>query len=176
MGIDVSMDKVTSKVFDNFKKLTPALFSLAIISGLLLFLPESILQKMALINLSDSLKMIIGFVFLLCVALIVTIVLFSLFGKLLSSRKYKRFRMNQKKKLEHLSQQQRMIINELMHSNDKSIQLDANSGDTIYLLSNLFIHQPQQIISVDYDNAMIFTYVPEPWLIDLYNEKPELFK
>ena len=176
MGIDASIDNISSKVFDNFKKLTPALFSLAIISGLLLFLPENILKKMALDNLPDTLKMIIGVVFLLCVALIVTIVLFSLFSKLSYKRKYRQFKKNQKKKLVNLSPQQRRIIHKLMHSNDKSIQLDANSGDTIYLKTNLFIHQPQQIFSVGFDNEMILTYVPEPWLIDLYSEEPELFK
>ena len=48
MGIDISADNISSKVLDNFKKLTPALLSLVIISGSLLFLPEDILQKMAL--------------------------------------------------------------------------------------------------------------------------------
>ena len=39
MGVDVSID--TSKIFENFKKLTPALIAVLIFTGLILFLPES---------------------------------------------------------------------------------------------------------------------------------------
>ena len=176
MGIDISADSISSKVFDNFKKLTPALLSLAIISGSLLFLPESILQKMALGNLSESVKRIVGTVFLLSVALILTIVFFSLVRMLYANHRHKRFIRDQQKKLERLSQQQKSIITALMQSDDKTIKLNANSGDTIYLQTNLFIHQPQQFFSVGCDDEMIMTYVPEPWLIDLYNTKHELFK
>ncbi len=104
-----------------------------------------------------------------------TIVLFSSIRIIDLRRKQKQFRKNQRKKYEELSDQQKSIIIKLLHSDDKSIQLDANSGDTIYLKTNMFIHQPQQIFSVGYDNEMVLTYVPEPWLFDLYNSNPELF-
>lgn len=48
-------------------------------------------------------------------------------------------------------------------------------GDTAYLLTNLFIHQPEQAFSWGLDNEMILTYVPQPWLLELYNEEPDLF-
>jgi hypothetical protein len=39
----------------------------------------------------------------------------------------------------------------------------------------MFLHMPQQVFSVGWDNEILFTYVPHPWLLDLYNEEPELF-
>lgn len=174
MGIDLSID--TNKVFSDFKKLTPALISIMVITGLILFLPQSILEKMALDNLSDTARRIIGIIFLLSSALTVTIILFSIFENVISERKYKRFRINQRKKLEKLSISPKQIIFSLLHSYDKMIRLNPNSGDVLYLKTNLFIYEPTQVFSVDYDNNAIMTYAPHPWLLDLFNETPELFK
>ena len=174
MGIDISMD--TSNVFDNFKKLTPALFSIMTLSGLILFLPQSILHKMALDNLPDSVKMIIGFIFLLSSALTVSIIVFSYMHKAALHRRRKLFLMNKKKMLMQLGDSQKKIIFELLHSNDKKIYLDPNSGDTLYLLNNGFLFQPTQVFSVDYDNNTIMSYTPQPWLLDLFNENPNLFQ
>lgn len=49
----VSLDSLTEKLFDNFKKITPALVASAILNGLLLFLPKSILGRMNLDVLPD---------------------------------------------------------------------------------------------------------------------------
>ena len=46
--MSVSVDSITEKTFDNFKKITPALVVIAIFTGLLLFLPKSVLAKMSL--------------------------------------------------------------------------------------------------------------------------------
>ena len=37
--MSVSFDNVAEKIFANFKKLTPALFAVSILTGLILFLP-----------------------------------------------------------------------------------------------------------------------------------------
>ena len=62
-----------------------------------------------------------------------------------------------------------------MKSSSKSIELDSLSGDTIYLSEHNFIHRPQQVVDafVLYDNK--YTYVPQPWLIDLFEKEPKLF-
>ncbi len=173
--MSVSIDNITEKTFDNFKKITPALMAIAILTGMLLFLPVSILEKMSLDNLPNLWKQIIGIVFLLSIALIVTIVVSAVFSSVNQKRKYKKFKENQRKKLQKLSSNQMAIIRELLSSSDKAIRLDKNSGDTTYLLSNLFIHQPEQAFSLGWDNEMILIYVPQPWLLDLYNEEPGLF-
>lgn len=71
----VSLDSLTEKLFDNFKKITPALVASAILTGLLLFLPKSILGRMNLDVLPDFWNRIIGIVFLLSVILIMTMLL-----------------------------------------------------------------------------------------------------
>ena len=73
--MDKVTDKITDKVtvniidkaFDGFKKFTPALIAIMIFTGLILFLPETVLEKMALYDLPDIWKNIIGLSFLLCI-------------------------------------------------------------------------------------------------------------
>lgn len=174
--MSVSVDNLTEKTFDNFKKITPALLAIALLTGMLLFLPDSILRKMYLDTLPVLWSRVIGIAFLLSVALIGTIGVSSAISYIFSKMRNKRIRENLKKKLKMLSSQQRSIILKVLKSKDKAISLDSNSGDTVYLVNNMFLHMPQQVFSVGWDNEMILTYVPHPWLLDLYNEEPELFK
>ncbi len=174
--MSVSVDSIAEKTFDNFKKITPALVAVAILTGLLLFLPENVLARMSLNGLPDLWKQIIGIVFLLSVALISTMVVFSVISQITEKRRNKRIRANLKKKFQTLSPKQKNIILKVLRSEDKTISLDKNSGDTIYLVNNLFLHMPEQAFTLGWNNEMILTYVPQSWLIELYNEEPDLFK
>lgn len=174
------MDKIigdfAEKAFDNFKKITPALTAVALLTGMILFLPSNLLEKMKLDTIPVLWNQIIGLVFLLSVALIVTITVFSIVNCITEKRRNKRVRENLRKKLKTLSPKQTAIIKELMRSDDKTIFLDKNSGDTVYLVNSLFLHMPQQAFSLGWDNEMILKYVPQPWLLELYNEEPDLFR
>ena len=174
--MSLSVDKLTEKTFDNFKKITPALVAAVLLTGMILFLPQKILEKMALHNLPSFWRQIIGIIFLLSIALICAIAASSMFSSIISKYKNKKFRKKQRDKLQKLSPKQMKIICDLLNSEEKVIRLDRNSGDTVYLLNSLFIHQPEQAFSFGWDNEMILKYVPQPWLLDLYNEKPELFR
>lgn len=76
--MSVSIDTLAEKIFDNFKRITPALVASAIFTGLLLFLPKNILMIMNLDELPILWNRIIGIVFLLSVALISTMMFFLL--------------------------------------------------------------------------------------------------
>ena len=75
-----------------------------------------------------------------------------------------------------LSPRQRAIILKLLKSDNKAIALDKNSGDTIYLIQNGFLYMPEQVVTLGWDNEIILTFAPQPWLLDLFSEEPELFK
>lgn len=67
-------DKIIEKVFDGFKRITPALIAIALFSGGILFLPTSILQQMNLLNSSPTVRTIFCALFLLSCTLVATIV------------------------------------------------------------------------------------------------------
>lgn len=173
--MNISVDNISEKAFDNFKKITPALVAIALLTGMILFLPESVLKKMALSNLPGLWNRIIGIIFLLSVALIATLVVFSVISKIKKQRMEKKIRKNLKRKLKKLNPHQKAIVFKLLHSEDKAISLDKNSGDTIYLVKNLFLYMPEQAFTFGWNNEITLTYVPHPWLLELYNDEPELF-
>ena len=173
--MSVSIDNITEKIFDNFKKITPALVAVAVLAGLILFLPKKFLKRMSLDDLPILWNRIIGIVFLLCVALIITMILFSIISRITEKQRNKRIRDNLKKKLQTLSPRQKEIVLQLMQSEDKAIMLDKNSGDAIYLQNNLFLHMPEQAVTLGWNNEIMVKFVPQLWLLDLYNEEPELF-
>ena len=173
--MSMSVDDIIEKLFDNFKKITPALVAVTILTGLILFLPENILFRMSLDKIRDSWKQIIGMLFLLSITLIFTMIFFSLISRITLIWRKKINRINLKNKYRKLSITQKAIILELLRSKGKTIMLDKNSGDTIYLVNKMFLHQPDQFYSLGWNNEMILTYVPQLWLMELYNEDPELF-
>lgn len=173
--MSMSVDEIIEKLFDNFKKITPALVAITILTGLILFLPDNILFRMSLDKIRDSWKQIIGMLFLLSLTLIFTMIFFSLISRIVIIWRKKINRLNLKNKYRKLSITQKAIILELLRSKDKTIMLDKNSGDTIYLVNEIFLHQPEQVFSLGRNNEMILTYVPQLWLMELYNEDPELF-
>ena len=89
MSVNVNFDSKIDKIFADFKKLSPALIAVAIASGLILFLPYNILERMALDKLPDLWKRVIGIIFIVSVALIVTIVLVAVYHKVRAKIRYK---------------------------------------------------------------------------------------
>lgn len=172
---NTSFDKIIDKVFDGFKKISPALVALAIVSGSILFLPATLLNKLGLSSLPESIKTIIGLLFLVSCALILTILCSVVFQRVAKKVKRQKALKELRKSFMKLSTRHKKIIVKLMKSSSKSIELGSLSGDTIYLSEHNFIHRPQQVVDafVLYDNK--YTYVPQPWLIDLYEKDPELF-
>ena len=173
---NIPFDKIIDKVFDSFKKITPALVAVAIIAGLILFLPEPILSKLGLNELPSLVVSVIGTVFLFSCALIITIIGSVCWGALGKSIKQKQTYANLKKRYLGLSDDQKKIIIGMMLSDSKSAHLDATSGNTIYLVENGFIYRPHQILDAFDLQENSYTYVPQPWLFEIFQQNPELFQ
>ena len=120
------MDSIIENTFENFKKITPTLVAVALLTGMLLFLPDGILGKMYLDNLPVLWSRIIGIAFLLSVALIGTIAISSAISYITSKIRNKRIQENMKKKLKILSPQQRSIILKVLRSKEKYENVKQN--------------------------------------------------
>lgn len=170
------MGSIIDKVFDGFKKITPALIAVLIFTGLILFLPQSVLQKMALESIPSGWRLIAGLLFILAATIILSLVCFRIYKHIILLHESNRFINGRIKLMRKMSSEQKSILLNLLSSEDKSIVLDSNSGNTIYLLCNRFIHQPQQIATMDEEDIMMMRYVPEGWLMDTYQNNPKIRK
>ncbi len=167
---------IVTKVFDSFKRWTPALLAVSIVTGLILFLPDSILQRMALNDIPPLWKIVIGLLFLLSAALILTIGFFEAWKRATSGYRQKKALKKRTEMLKGLPSEQKAILQRMMESTDKSIILTREAGNTQYLLEKGFIYQPQQIIEYSIDNELRATYNPQPWLMELYNKNPKILE
>lgn len=175
MAVDISADTIIDKVFAGFKKITPALVAVALVSGAILFLPEPILELLGLNGLPGNVRTTIGVTFLLSVALIITIAVSSCWKMVTRKIKHNNILKKLRSRFIALAPEQKEIVLELLKSEDKVILLDIAAGNTRYLQENNFIHCPEQIFSAGYDNEVYMKFIPHPWLIDLYNKEPGLF-
>lgn len=102
-----TLGNLLEKVFDGFKRITPALIAVSLLTGMVLFLPKSVLERMELDELPILWSRIIGIIFLLSVALIITILVSEAVSVVIRRWKSKQFRGNLKKKYKALSQRQK---------------------------------------------------------------------
>lgn len=171
------MEKASSlfdKVFDGFKKVTPALFAILLGTGLILFLPQSIMERTGLEDIPNNWKVVLGVSFFMSLSILLAIAGFGIckfIRKRYSKWSLERHRIKQ---LRSLSQHQREILKALLESQEKRVLLHDVSGDTQYLMRKGYILQPRQAADFDDNGDLILYYVPYPWLIDLYRKNPRI--
>ena len=155
---------IITKVFDSFRKISPALVALAIVSSFILFAPVGVLGKLGLSSLPSNVIMIIGLIFLLSVMLIITILLSS-FAKRIQKWKI----INEKiADCRMLNEKQKEIVRKMLHSKDKSSYLCATDGDVVFLESKSIICHPTQAVDQNMMFRNIYKYCPQPWVIELW--------
>lgn len=172
----IAFDKIIDKVFDGFKRITPALIATALFSGAILFLPESVLQKMNLRNLSPTVRTILGALFLLSCTLVLTILCTTILQKI--SHRYQQWKYKQRlrKQLLDLSPQHKKMLKQLLNTQGRSIQWSGKNGDVLFLQTSGMIHVPTQQIDVLDAMESLYTYVPQAWVIELYKEEPQILE
>ena len=167
---------VITRVFDNLKKITPALATVAIVCGLITFLPNEILRKMKLNMIPENISIWISLVFLASVALIIVIIITNFLSNEISKHKNRKIMKHLKLKLLNLNHKQKNIIIQILSSSERGLRLNYCDGDVRYLEEYTFITRTTNSTLTALDGEIVFMYMPQLWLIDLYNKEPELFK
>ena len=178
MNVDIKASDLIDKVFGCFKKITPALIFCALASSCVLFLPKEFLEKIGLGSIPSNLRTIIGIIFIVFTSAIFVIAVFSIGSWIRDRIKRKRLLKNLEKNYLKLNDEQKAIIRSLLASPEKSGYLSSTSGNTLYLQNNGFIYFPQQVVepyTLTMDSQKLI-YCLQPWVIDLFANKPELFQ
>ena len=150
------------KNFIEFLKLPPTILAaLAMVSGAILFLPEFLLDKFGLSNISDLWKNIIGLVFLITSALLFIYLVIYICKKasvLCSKMVFKRnFSLNMKS----LSPQEKAILMKLYNEPNWTADLQSFDGIVARLVSKLMIQVPARgVINTRLDNKIPYTITP----------------
>lgn len=162
------------------KKLIDFLFSFELIlllflgSGLLLFLPERIIERIYLSNIKEQSGTFIGSIFFL--SLIVTLVKIILFLSEKIKNKYseKKNTKNLEKILLNLNKKEKKIIKEIFDSDENTVYLPLHSGVVKKLETQRIIGKTMSShMTSAYDPT--FPYALQPWAYDYFEENPDYF-
>ena len=166
---------VISKVFDNLKSISPALITVAIVTGMIIFLPQSIIQTMRLHLISDTWMVVISLLFLSSVALVIVITIINTYNHIITKHKNKLLRKRLENKFHTLSSAQKNILSSLMNADNKYLELNYCDGDVRFLEEHIFITRATTWTQPYSNTEMYFPYIPQPWLTDFYNTNPDVF-
>ncbi len=165
---------INANLTDLLKLPAKIIVALAIATGIILFLPDSIINKMYMTNFRNAYGFIIGLVFVISVSISLVygvIVLYSFYSK----KYYKhKFMKNAVSYLKKLTPYQKFIIYDLYLEDNFTEELPLHDGAVKMLEHNMMIGKATtQYYVEDFNNAM-FPYMLQPWVVEKLNENKEL--
>ncbi len=171
MSEPAGIEAIIVKVFDSFRKISPALIAIAIVTAIILFAPISFLTQLGLDTLSRDVTIVIGLVFLLSITLILTI-LFSYIFEHLRKRKIIKEKIND---CRMLNDKQKEIMKKMMQSKDRANFLKSTDGDVVFLKSKGLICRPEQTADIHMVSSNTYEFCPQPWVVEIWLKNPKLF-
>ena len=138
MEIDGTAIKEITKIF----KTPYLLITLALASGLILFLPNDIISKMYMLDFRNNYGFILGLIFWFSITLLIVIIGVKIYKKYERKRINKKLGEGIKRTLTNMHNSVEIeIITEMLQEDDYTLELPINSG-VVVKLQNCFIISP----------------------------------
>lgn len=166
--------KLDFNFLDFFKLPTKIMASIAIASGLILFMPDIIINKMFLATFRNSYGFIIGLVFLITFSLLAVSLVISIYKYFLSRRAKKKFLEEANNKLRKLDTYQKAMVYYLYSEDNHTGELPLHDGAVKILEYNYIIGKATTQYLVEDLNNAVFPYMLQPWVIDEFQKDSEL--
>lgn len=172
MTVSVPIDKV----FDHLRKTSPIVISVAIVSGIILFAPIALREKLFLTGIPVGWMRGISAIFLFSVFLTLLLAIES--ASRFVKKKVKRMLTVKRYKKQYLkfNALQKDIVLRALQSQTGYVPLGLTDGNAQYLMNIGYLFRPSQSLELDYNSREpIAKYVPQPWLVTEYNKDPSFF-
>lgn len=165
---------INTNLIDFLKLPTKIFVSLTIASGLVLFLPDTIIEKIYMTNFTKEYGFIIGLVFIISISISLvscTIILYKYI--IIRYNKFK-FYKHAAERLEKLSPYQKAILYSLYLEDNYTHELPFNDGAVKILEQKMMITKTTNTYLVEDLSNPIFPYMLQPWVIEKLNEDNDL--
>ena len=146
-------------IFNGLKRLSPALIALFCTSAFVVFAPEQILVKLGIQDLPLYVTQIVGGVFLLSFALIISILAFSV----KKSHDERRAVRNMERMIEELTPEELLRVLIMYHSPGNTLSMSINDGITSSLSAKRIVVHGSNIS--DGIGFMSFPFILQPWAV-----------
>lgn len=158
----------------DFLKLPPRILgALAIASGLLLFLPDAIIEKLYMINFRNTYGFVIGIVFVVSVSILAVFIIVIAVKRIKEKYDNKRLKKGQIAYLKQVDDKKAELIRHLLNTPTHTAMLSMHSGIVVELQHFFVISPAGSTHVVDMTDPKI-NYFLQPWVIKQIDSDPEL--
>ncbi|MBB6447996.1 superinfection exclusion B family protein [Bacillus benzoevorans] len=153
---------------------TTIMAALSLASGILLFSPTVIIEKMYMIDFRNKYGFIIGIVFIVSISILIVNLIYKISVSFSKVKAKKKFFATAEKRLLKMNTYQKAILYALYQEDNRTLPLPLHDGAVRELEQNMMIGKATtQYLVSDLNNAL-FPYLLQPWVADELNNKPNL--
>lgn len=161
-------------IMDFLKLPTKIMVAIALATGMILFLPDSLISKMYMDEFRNEYGFIIGAVFVVSISILTIGVIISIYNYFYERHKQKRIKENSGKLLASLDDYKKTIVYLLYNEDNHTHELPLNDGAVVFLENMMVIGKDTNQYFVDDIINPMFPYLLQPWVIEKLQNDEEL--
>lgn len=148
--------------------------AIALATGMILFLPDSLISKMYMDGFRNEYGFIIGAVFVVSISILTIGVIISIYNYFYEMHKQKRIKENSGKLIASLDDYKKTIVYLLYNEDNHTHELPLNDGAVVFLENMMVIGKTTSQYFVDDITNPMFPYSLQPWVIEKLQNDEEL--
>lgn len=153
------------------------LAALAVVAGLILFLPNDIINKLYLVSFKEKFGFVLGITFTVSISILLMSAIVFIINSILSSWLSKKRIQQHKQNLARLNMYEKSIIAALYERPDNTLSLPINKGITRTLTHyNIISPVSSQAIVYGDSDEWSMPYFLQPWVIVYIQKNPAFLK
>lgn len=161
-------------IADFFKLPNKIMAALALASGMILFLPNTIVEKMYMMDFRNKFGFAIGLIFIVSFSILFITSLVACYKYFRHKYLMRKFKATAKKRLNDLDTYQKALIYDLYCEDNHTDELPLHDGAVNFLEHNMMIGKATTQYMVSDLNNACFPYMLQPWVISELQKDNEL--
>lgn len=148
--------------------------ALSLASGILLFSPTALIERMYMLDFREKYGFIIGIVFIVSVSILFVNFIYKTSTSISNAKSKKNFYATAEKRLQKLNNYQKAILYALYQQDNRTLPLPLHDGAVLELEQNMMVGKATSQYFVNDLNNASFPYLLQPWVVDELNNKSNL--
>lgn len=162
------------KISDILTLPTTIMVAITLSSGIILFSPDVLLEKMYIFDFRENYGFILGLVFTISLSILTVNIIYQSVQSITKNRNRKTFYATAEERLRKLNDYQKALIYLLYIQDNRTLPLPLYDGAVIELESKLIIGKAAQQYLVNDINNAEFPFHLQPWVSDELSNKKNL--
>lgn len=164
------------KDFVDFLKLPPNILgALVVASGILLLLPDKVINKLYMTEFRDKYGFTIGIIFIVSLSILIILLVLKIYHFFYDKRSDKKVAEGQLKYLRNMSREKVMVVNAFLQERTHTLELPVNDGLVIELQHFGIITPAGQTHLVSMQDPRIKFFL-QPWVENKIRSDDELMR